>query len=165
MTRTMTDSDGNAVTANSVNNSGTGTGVYYDFSWGIAGATTGSAGDEFTSTLSGFETGSSGVTSFLAAGGGGGVTVNLTTPNLALAAPVIAPQFAGAVTLTTPNLALAAPVLAPAGSGAATVQLTTPNLQLGAPLITPFIGVPGASGVAPVPDSDRPGLLRKPFLW
>jgi hypothetical protein len=92
-----------------------------------------------------------------------GVSVSLTTPNLALAAPVLAPQFPGAVTLTTPNLALAAPALTPAGSGAATVALTTPNLALAAPALAP--SGPPAATAAQQGDSDRSGLLRKPFLW
>ena len=62
-------------------------------------------------------------------------TVALTTPNMALAAPVVAPAAGKVVALTTPNIALTAPLLAP--SGGSTVTLTTPNLALSAPLLAP----------------------------
>lgn len=74
----------------------------------------------------------------------------LTTPNLALAAPVPTLTFGNNVNLTTPNIALAAPVPS-AGIGP---TLTTPNLLLAAPLTfayqsvallpSPFIPIPVA---------------------
>lgn len=65
-----------------------------------------------------------------------GVNVNLTTPNLALAAPLAGPG--GGVGLTTPNLALAAPLVAPSAGGTpANVNLTAPNLSLAAPIVAP----------------------------
>ena len=62
-------------------------------------------------------------------------TVSLTAPNLALAAPLVSVDADATVSLTTPNLALAAPLVTP-GAGAS-VSLTTPNLALAAPLVTP----------------------------
>jgi hypothetical protein len=66
-----------------------------------------------------------------------GATVALTTPNVALAAPLLAPAAVVAVALTTPNVALAAPAVSL--TAGATVALTTPNVALAAPLITPAI--------------------------
>lgn len=70
-----------------------------------------------------------------------GANVNLTTPNLALAAPLLTPGASANVNLTTPNLALAAPLVTPAGGSAGVnVNLTTPNLALAAPVLAPTAG-------------------------
>lgn len=65
---TLTDSSGATVTPNVVNNAG-GVNPFYDFAWGIAGATLGASGDELTATLSGFSNGGCGIASFKAASG------------------------------------------------------------------------------------------------
>ena len=74
-------------------------------------------------------------------------TVSLTTPNLALAAPLVTPEAGAAVGLTTPNLALAAPLVTPETTGPQTVNLTTPNLALAAPLVTPAAKSAGVAGL------------------
>jgi hypothetical protein len=63
ITTTMADTNGSAVTAHVVNNSG-GANPYYDFAWGIAGATLGASGDSLAATLSGFSNGGCGIASF-----------------------------------------------------------------------------------------------------
>lgn len=65
---------------------------------------------------------------------GAPVTVALTTPNVALAAPLVTPSTGTTVALTTPNVALAAPLVTPSGGG--TVALTAPNVALAAPAVT-----------------------------
>ena len=70
-----------------------------------------------------------------------GANVNLTTPNLALAAPLLTPGGGGTVALTAPNLQLDAPLVTPAASGTnKSVALTTPNVALAAPLVAPAGG-------------------------
>lgn len=71
---------------------------------------------------------------------GGAANVNLTTPNLALAAPALTPGASGNVNLTTPNLALAAPAVTPSAGSSGNVNLTTPNLSLTAPALSPAGG-------------------------
>lgn len=94
----------------------------------------------------------------------GGVSVSLPAAAVALAAPPAAPQFPASASLPAAQLALAAPLVTPAGSGAATVALPAAQLALAAPALSP--GSPPAAGAARQQgDSDRPGLLRKPFLW
>jgi hypothetical protein len=69
-----------------------------------------------------------------------GTSVGLTTPNIALAAPLLTPSAGATVALTTPNVALAAPLVTPGIS--ATVALTTPNIALAAPALTAFAEPP-----------------------
>lgn len=66
-----------------------------------------------------------------------GATVALTTPNVALAAPLLTPGLS--VSLTTPNIALAAPV--PTIMAGANVILTAPNVALAAPLLAPSANI------------------------
>jgi hypothetical protein len=77
----------------------------------------------------------------------GGTNVALTTPNLALAAPIVTPLVGKTVALTTPNLALAAPIVTPAAPSGANVVLTTPNLALAAPVVMPAGGAAGPVNV------------------
>lgn len=85
------------------------------------------------------------------------VGATLTVPNLALAAPILAPAAtAQAIPLTAPVLTLAAPSLAP-NSSAVALALTTPHLAMAAPLLT----VQSASTVA----LSKPNLaLAAPLL-
>src|SRR5581483_11696678 len=70
ITPSMADGAGNSITPGADTNSGTGTGVYYSFLWGVAAAA-GAGGDTATSVLSGLENGACGIASFSPAGGGG----------------------------------------------------------------------------------------------
>jgi hypothetical protein len=92
-----------------------------------------------------------------------GQTVDLTTPNLALAAPLVTVQYPAAVSLTTPSLALAAPLVTPAGSGAATVDLTTPNLALAAPAVSAY--GPPVPQTGTVPGDDRRSHALRKLGW
>jgi hypothetical protein len=87
-----------------------------------------------TWTLSGSDTAVTAIQAFSPAALG--ATVNLTAPNLALAAPLVTVQSSPVISLTTPNLALAAPLLTPE-TPAQKISLTTPNLALAAPRVTP----------------------------
>lgn len=76
---TLTDSAGNAVTVHASSGQPGGSGqVVYDFVWGVAGATTGGAGDKLVATLSAFAGGGSGIASFKAVTGAHSDTAALT---------------------------------------------------------------------------------------
>lgn len=112
--------------------------------WGSGGNNWGAAGAVFAPPVS-------------------GVTVSGAVSPLALGAPAGSITFPGAASGAVAGLALAALPGTPAVSGAATVPGPVAQLALSAPAGAPFAPNPGA--VRPQGDSDRSGLLRKPFLW
>jgi hypothetical protein len=148
ITTTLTDSDGNPVTANSASNSGS-SGILYDFTWGIAGPAAGPGGDELAATLSAFSGGCCGIVSFSPASGGTDITAAL-----ALALAPLKASLAGAETIA----ARFAVPLAPAKmalSAAETGSDITASLALAlAPLKTALSNRP-AGGGAPYPYHHR----------
>ena len=92
-----------------------------------------------------------------------GTTVSGQVSALALTAP--AGDIIASVPGPVAGLALTAPAGTAAGSGAATVPGAVAQLVLSAPSGAPFVPAAGGAGAAAQGDSDRPGLLRKPWLW
>lgn len=94
-----------------------------------------------------------------------GVTVSGVTAAVALDAPAGSITFPGSVAGALAALALAAPAGTLQSAGAATVSGPVAQLVLAAPAGSPFVPAAGGAGAGAQGDSDRPGLLRKPFLW
>jgi hypothetical protein len=160
ISNTMHDTNGSSVTPSVANNTGTGTGPYYNFMHGIAGSTLGASGDTATSTLSGFESGGCGIVSFKPASGGTNISAQLAS---ALAAVALAANSSETIAAHL-AAALAADSLNVHGLAKQNI-----SAQLAASLGPAAIAMRqvGAGG-RPAPsqgDTDRPGLLRKPFLW